>query len=141
MNRTPPISFLVDEDLSPELAKVAAARGYLAFSVTNMRKLRGRGDAVVARAALAQDRILVTRNTADYERIYQKHDIHPGLIFFAVSHGKLNKLHYQRVMLEMSIDVIEQDGEPIQQALYVSATGLTKGVKIKIDRFYLPDVA
>ena len=141
MNQTPPPSFLIDEDLSPELVKLAKTRGFQAFSVNHNKKLRGRGDSVVARAALANNRILVTRNALHFERIYQKQTVHPGLIIFATEHGKLNKVEYQLAMFDSAIDAIVEDGEPVQEAMYVRATQLTKGVQIKIDRFYLPDIA
>ncbi len=53
--------FLIDEDLSPALVAVAAKR---------ISSLIGRGDAVIARHAIANDCILVARNVVDFDEIY-----------------------------------------------------------------------
>lgn len=133
------ISFLIDEDLSPELAKVAKARGYLALSVQKLVKLRGRGDGVITKYDLDKDMILVTRNMIDFEALYADRPIHPGIVFFKVEHGKLNELKYQRAMMELAIDDIIES-EPIQQALLVLASGKPGRAKLTVDRYYLPDL-
>lgn len=136
----PPPSFLIDEDLSRELAKLVLARGFHALSVQNMVKLRGRGDIVIARFAIDKNMILVTRNRIDFEAIYDGNPIHPGAIFFVVEHPKLNELKYQRKMMDLAIDDVIAS-EPIQQALVVTAQGKPGGkVVLTVDRYDLPDL-
>jgi hypothetical protein len=127
--------------LSPELIEVAAARGYHALSVTLIHRLRGRGDHIVARYALDRDLVLITGNIADFERIYQEKEVHPGLIFFASSHTKLLALPYQQKMMELALDEIDTS-EPVQEVVYVAATALkSKRVKINIERYFLPELS
>lgn len=133
--------FLIDEDLSYELAEIAVARGYHALAVTRMRGLRGRGDQRIAKYAIDHDLILVTNNLVDFERIYDNRDYHPGLIAICSSDPKLRKLQYQRKMMEKAIDEVESK-EPIQELIYLFADGPLKGpVTLTIDRWYLPQLS
>jgi predicted nuclease of predicted toxin-antitoxin system len=133
------ISLLIDEDLSRELAKVAIARGFHALSVRNMQSLRGKDDGAIVRYAIKHNMILVTRNKADHEAILANIECHPGVVFFVVGHPKLNELKYQKAMMTLALDDIEE-AEPIQEALLVTASGKPGDFELIIDRYYLPDL-
>jgi predicted nuclease of predicted toxin-antitoxin system len=135
-----PSGILVDENLSPALADAAAVRGFAAQAVARLRKLRGRGDHVVARYAIDRDMILVTSDMIDFQRIYQQVEAHPGIVFF-VAHAKLRKKAWQLKMMEMALDEIEI-AEPVEQALVITATPDAGGfASLRVDRHHLPDVA
>jgi predicted nuclease of predicted toxin-antitoxin system len=133
------ISFLIDEDLSRELATEVQTRGYQCLSVQNMVRLRGKDDGAIARFVIANNMILVTRNMVDHEATFRKIECHPGVIFFVVEHPKLNERKYQKMMINSAIDNINLQGrEPVQEALLVRAAGKPGAVDITVDRYYLP---
>jgi predicted nuclease of predicted toxin-antitoxin system len=133
------ISLLIDEDLSRELAKVAITRGFHALSVRNMHSLRGKDDGAIVRYAIKHNMILVTRNKVDHEAILANIDCHPGVVFFVVGHPKLNELKYQKIMMDLALNDI-QDQEPVQEALLVTARGRPGNFEMTVDRYYLPDL-
>jgi predicted nuclease of predicted toxin-antitoxin system len=133
------ISLLVDEDLSRELAKVAIARGFHALSVRNMQSLRGKDDGAIVRYAIKHNMILVTRNKVDHEAILANIECHPGVVFFVVGHPKLNELKYQKIMMDLALNDIEEQ-EPVQEALLVTASGSPGHFELTIDRYFLPDL-
>jgi predicted nuclease of predicted toxin-antitoxin system len=133
------ISFLIDEDLSRELATEVQTRGYQCLSVQNMVRLRGKDDGAIARFVIANNMILVTRNMVDHEATFRKIECHPGVIFFVVEHPKLYERKYHKMMINSAIDNINLQGrEPVQEALLVRAAGKPGAVDITVDRYYLP---
>jgi predicted nuclease of predicted toxin-antitoxin system len=111
---------LIDECLSATLADIATHRGLVALAVNRLRRLRGRGDHVVARYALVNEYVLVTNNLVEFERIYQELEFHPGIVFFDCP-SKLRKKAWQAKMMEMALDELELE-DPVQQAIVISAT-------------------
>ncbi len=134
------ITFLMDEDVSPALVKLAMKRGFLARSVKNDTSLTGRGDHVISRYAIETNSILVTRNSADFRAIYLGYTVHPGLILFDSESTKLLKAANQCAMLDAVIDEIIDNGEPVQCALNVVIRTDAEVVYIDVDRYYLPDL-
>jgi predicted nuclease of predicted toxin-antitoxin system len=133
-----PISFLIDEDLSAKLAKVAKERGFHALATTQLPKLRGKDDGAVVRYATERQMILVTRNRIDHAEIYRLRDCHPGVVFFVSEHPKLNKLKYQLQMMALAISEIVED-EPVQQAITVTIRYTVNGkIEIAVEREELP---
>jgi predicted nuclease of predicted toxin-antitoxin system len=132
-------AFLIDEDLSAELADMATARGFHALAIVRIPRFRGRGDPVVARYALENDMILVTNNRVDFERVYLRKEVHPGLAFICAEHTKLRTLRYQKVMMQLILDEVEKDA-PVQEAIVVTARYGKKrcDVAITLERFHLP---
>jgi predicted nuclease of predicted toxin-antitoxin system len=118
-----PVGFLIDENLSPELATIAKARGFVALHVT-WAKLRRATDAKVARYAIANNMILVTNDLHDFRRIYQRKDLHPGLVFLRCGEDDLMSLEAQRHMFQGALQEVEH-AEPINEAILVrlDATG------------------
>lgn len=132
--------FLIDEDLSPELADMAIARGYTAFAVTRNFRLRGRSDHIIARYALDRELVVVTNNLVDFERIYQNKDYHPGLVFICSTRTKLRTKRYQLMMMEHVLDDIERECL-LQEALEIMAFEQDGEVRFQLDRYYLPELA
>ena len=60
------MKFLIDECLSPDLAKLARERGYPESTHVRWLGLAGGKDHVVTRRAVDAGYVLVTHNTADF---------------------------------------------------------------------------
>jgi predicted nuclease of predicted toxin-antitoxin system len=115
----PDLAFLIDENLTPDLAEMARQRGHHGLHVVWVgRRLRGRSDDVVARYALARDMVLVTNNLVDFRRIYRRRDLHPGIIFLSVTEPDIMDREAQCAMFEAALESIEKD-EPINEAVTV----------------------
>jgi predicted nuclease of predicted toxin-antitoxin system len=128
---------LIDENLSPALAGIAKARGYVALHVT-WAKLRRASDAKVARYAIANDMVLVTNDLHDFVRIYQRQELHPGIVFLRYMANELMSLETQRLMFEGALDQIERD-EPINEAILVRLDATRGGNwRRTIIRYFLP---
>ena len=111
------IKFLIDENLSPELARLAKARGFVALHVT-WAKLRRASDAKIARYAISNDMILVTNDLHAFARIYQRQKLHPGVVFLRYMDNELMSLETQRHMFEGALSQIERS-EPVNEAILV----------------------
>ena len=130
--------FLIDECLSQELADQAQKLGYFALAANRMGRLRKRDDYRVARYALDRDLILVTNDQFDFEAIYERLDIHPGIIFITAGRSKLRELPYQQAMFQMALDALE-DIEPINEAILLSARdGRRRRVDLNMRRYAFP---
>lgn len=74
-----PPRFLIDENLSPALARHLRGRlGYDAVHVNEIG-LAGQPDAALLERAIAEDRVIVTGNGLDFRRLARRSGRHPGL--------------------------------------------------------------
>jgi hypothetical protein len=80
-----PDALLLDEMFSPAIATDIAARGIDCRAVVTDPVLRALSDLEIFQAALAEDRVLVTNNVPDFERLLRAHEAAgnevPGLIY------------------------------------------------------------
>ncbi|MGH2850440.1 MAG: DUF5615 family PIN-like protein, partial [Solirubrobacteraceae bacterium] len=60
---------LVDEQLSPQLARLLRHRGHDVVSVRDLPALRGAGDRAVLDVAFEERRALITGNTWDFRHL------------------------------------------------------------------------
>lgn len=72
-------AFLIDECLSPVLAAVAQERGYHAMHVRDLG-LHGLKDHELMKPIISNDFVLVTNNRKDFIKLYQKEELHSGLV-------------------------------------------------------------
>jgi len=119
------LAFLIDENLSPDLATLAQARGYRALHVT-WAGLLGKPDHRVAEFAASKDFILVTNDLVDFQRIYRRRKDHPGIIFLWVLEPDLMDRETQEIMFEAGLAQAAQD-EPLNEAIYVQLEGYVGG--------------
>ena len=71
--------FLIDENLSPQLAHhLRAVHGYEAVHVNEIG-LQGASDPDVLARAVAENRIVVTNNAEDFRQLGRRTPDHPGL--------------------------------------------------------------
>jgi predicted nuclease of predicted toxin-antitoxin system len=80
-----PDALLLDEMFSPAIATDLAARGIDCRAVVADPVLRALSDLEIFQAALAEGRVLVTNNVADFESLRRAHEAAgkkvPGLIY------------------------------------------------------------
>src|SRR5690606_10943134 len=84
------VKFLIDECLSPELAKLARERGYAESNHVRWLGLAGAKDHAVTRRAVDDGYVLVTHNTADFRGLYGREELHVGLVTFNTAPGLMS---------------------------------------------------
>lgn len=73
------VKLLLDENLSPAAAIALAAAGIDAWHVRD-RGLAGTTDHELLDRAYAEDRILVTLNVGDFEKLVRERELHAGVV-------------------------------------------------------------
>ena len=91
--------WLIDECLSPALARVAAARSEQAWKV-NDRRLDRRPDPIIARWCVDHDCVMVTNNARDFRRIYAGLDLHLGLVLLLPTVERLDQVTLFEAILD-----------------------------------------
>jgi predicted nuclease of predicted toxin-antitoxin system len=84
------VKFLIDECLSPELAGIASARGFPESRHVTWLGMRSRKDWAIVSRAIREGFILVTNNTSDFTALYEREEIHPGLLCLNVARKRMN---------------------------------------------------
>jgi len=109
--------FLIDENLSPQLAHhLRAVHGYEAVHVNEIA-LQGATDPDVLARAVAEDRIVVTSNAEDFRQLGRRTPDHPGLA----------------VMLD-AVGLTQQLVLGVKLATVIEAAEITRGRLFEIDR-------
>ena len=109
--------FLIDENLSPQLAHhLRAVHGYEAVHVNEIG-LQGASDPDVLARAVAEDRIVVTSNAEDFRQLGRRMPDHPGLA----------------VMLD-AVGLAQQLELGVKLATAIEAAEITHGRLFEIDR-------
>ncbi|MBP0440477.1 DUF5615 family PIN-like protein [Tianweitania sediminis] len=128
------MKFLIDECLSPDLAKLARDSGYPESSHVRWLGLAGTKDHVVTRRAVDDGYVLVTHNTADFRGLYSREHLHVGLVAFNTAPG-LMSLDLQMRLFGLALS--ELDGEEAWNEV-LEITMDTERV-VTIERFDLPE--
>jgi predicted nuclease of predicted toxin-antitoxin system len=74
------VKLLLDENVSPQVAERLCKEDGLDACGVRDRGLLEATDAEVLEAAFAEDRILVTKNVDDFEKLAHGRDLHAGII-------------------------------------------------------------
>ncbi|MER8427038.1 MULTISPECIES: DUF5615 family PIN-like protein [unclassified Mesorhizobium] len=128
------MKFLIDECLSPELAKLARERGFPESSHVRWLGLAGAKDHMVTRRAVDDGYVLVTHNTTDFRGLYRREELHVGLVAFNTAPG-LMSLDLQRRLFLLALSELgggEAWNEVLEITVDVERT-------VTIERFNLPD--
>lgn len=112
------MKFLIDECLSPELAKIARDQGFVASTHVNWTGLQTSADWRIVKHAVEKDFILVTNNTTDFKRIVRREGIHAGLVCLNAEHP-LMSLKVQRYLFKSALNVLEAV-EPVNEVIEVT---------------------
>lgn len=122
------MKFLIDECLSPELAKIAKREGYGETSHIVWMKLSGRKDWELKPIIVDGDWTFVTKNSVDFRGPgdkpgsrgqYADVAIHAGLICLNGPVGMA--LDLQVELFETALEELRADGDLVNQVLEVSA--------------------
>jgi predicted nuclease of predicted toxin-antitoxin system len=111
--------FLIDECLSPELARAAMERGFPATHVV-YRKLQGTADHDLLKIAEAEGWVIVTNNGKDFLDLYKNLDLHLGLII--VVPGSLG-MPKQVELFNKVLDEIELMADIVNKVVEVFSDG------------------
>lgn len=101
------------------IAVALRARGVDVCHVRD-RDLLGASDAVVLERALEEDRILVTINVLDFEKLAKARDLHAGIVLVERS-GLLRD--EQAALLDAVLSVLEPHGPMVNEVLHVALDG------------------
>jgi hypothetical protein len=135
------MKLLIDECLSPELAKRAQNRGHGASSHVVWLKRSGWKDWNLTRFILEGDWTFVTRNALDFrgpafapgsKGTYADVEIHAGLICLNGPEGM--NLDMQLELFELALDEIS-DGDLVNKVLEIT---LREDSLIRVSRYALP---
>lgn len=114
------MKFLIDECLSPVLARIARDRGFPLSTHVTWLGLRSKSDWVIVRRAVQDGYVLVTNNTADFTPLIHREDIHAGLICLKVAPGLMNQA-VQEILFEVALDRLAGE-EPINDVIEITLT-------------------
>lgn len=99
------MQFLIDECLTPALARDAIDRGFLLSSHVVWRGLQGAADWQVCRYAMAHGFVLVTNNVMDFKKLYRRQATHPGLICLTLDRSEMSR-PAQRRLFAAALDAL-----------------------------------
>lgn len=125
--------FLIDECLSPELAKLARAHGHPGSTHITWIGLAGAKDWTVTRRAVDDGYVFTTNNTADFVALYGREELHAGLVCLNAAAGT-NSLELQCRLFLLAI-VELGSAEPCNEVLEITASA--EGV-VEVSRYALP---
>jgi predicted nuclease of predicted toxin-antitoxin system len=118
------MKFLIDEDLSPRVARYLCENFCFDAVAVRDRGLLGASDSEVLDYAIAEDRILVTANVRDFERLASTVEIHGGIVL--VEEGDL-LLAEQLSLIAVVVQIIELEiaagKDLINRTIYASSFG------------------
>lgn len=118
------MKFLIDEDLSPKVAERLRMDDGLDVIHVRDRGLLGEPDPVILQSAYDEDRILVTANVKDFQRLARARELHPGIVL--VLDGSLSRSEQldlmQMVVVELEQELLDER-DMINRVLEIEANG------------------
>lgn len=127
------MKFLIDECLSPELVTLARARGFHESTHVAWLGMRSRKDWTILRRAVKDGFILVTNDAVDFRLLYEREEVHAGLVCLNVAPG-LMSLAVQKFLFQFALDQIGGN-EPVNEALELT---LSAEGELLMERYALP---
>lgn len=127
------MKFLIDECLSPELVALARARGFHESTHVTWLGMRSRKDWTIVRRAVKDGFILVTSNTVDFKPLYEREEVHAGLLCLNVAPG-LMALEVQKSLSLFALEQVAVN-EPVNEILELTVTA--EG-EVILERYALP---
>ena len=118
------MKFLIDENLSPKVAERLRVDDKLDAIHLRDRGLLGVSDAVVLQRAYDEDRILVTANVKDFQRLARVREIHPGIVLFL--DGALSRNDQLALMRKVVVEITQEgleEQDMVNRVLEIEANG------------------
>jgi predicted nuclease of predicted toxin-antitoxin system len=98
-----------DEDLSPTLVQVAAKRGFVA-TCNRDRGMLGATDPHLRRVVRAESFVFVTDNASDFRPMYERDDVHPGLVVLPGTVPRRRQQELARIVIDFIVDSASHTG-------------------------------
>jgi predicted nuclease of predicted toxin-antitoxin system len=121
------MKFIIDEDLSPRVARYLCQEFCFDAIAVRDRGLLGATDPEVLEYAFNEDRILVTANVRDFEKLAAAIEIHAGIIL--IQEGDLLATE-QIELITRAVQVLQAENaigkDLINRVLYISISGTAK---------------
>lgn len=125
------MKFIIDEDLSPRVARYLCQEFCFDAIALRDRGLLGATDPEVLEYALNEDRILVTANVRDFEKLAAVIEIHAGIIL--IQEGDL-LVTEQIELINTVVGFLQAETaigkDLINRVLYVSIFGTAKFINL-----------
>jgi predicted nuclease of predicted toxin-antitoxin system len=99
-----------DEDLSPTLVQVAHELGFEG-TCNRDRDVLGVSDAALRQLVQREGFVLVTDNASDFRPMYQREDVHPGLIVVPAGYGRATQRILTRDVISWISGVALESGQ------------------------------
>ena len=118
------MKFLIDEDLSPKVAERLRIDEGLDVVHIRDRGLLGESDAVVLQRAYDEDRILVTANVKDFQRLARARELHSGIVLFM--DGALSRNEQLALMRKVVVEIAQEgleEQDMVNRVLEIEANG------------------
>ena len=111
---------LLDENISPWVSVTLSGEdGFDACGVRDRGLLKA-SDKAVLEKAFVEDRILVTKNVKDFEKLARAAELHAGIIF--IEAGDLVR-EEQLQVIRQAVSFIKRHGAMLNQVLRISPDG------------------
>ncbi|MGI0481440.1 DUF5615 family PIN-like protein [Geminocystis sp. CENA526] len=118
------MKFLIDEDISPAIARYLCEQFLMDAVAVRDRGLLGKSDRYILEYAFNEQRILVTANIVDFEKFASLLEVHFGMIFFL--EGDLLRQE-QMELIQKAVTTIQgelkEEKDMMNRVLYISRSG------------------
>ncbi len=121
------MKFIIDEDLSPRVARYLCQEFCFDAIAVRDRGLLGATDPEVLAYAFEEDRILVTANIRDFEKLAAVVEIHAGIVL--IKEGDLlaaEQIELIAVVVRVLQAEINIGRDLINRVLYISISGVAR---------------
>lgn len=127
------MKFLIDECLSPELVAIARRRGFHESAHVMWLGMTSKKDWTIVRRAVLDDFVLVTNNSVDFRALYEREELHAGLVCLNLAPGMM-RLENQKSLFVLALDEIGA-ALPVNEAIEIT---LGDEGSIIFERYALP---
>ncbi|WP_347566238.1 DUF5615 family PIN-like protein [Scytonema sp. UIC 10036] len=118
------IKFLIDEDLSPAVARYLCTEHFIDAIAVRDRGLLGAKDYQVLEYAFNEERIIITANVRDFEKFARTTEIHAGIVF--ICQGDLSR-NEQITVVQEAVNAINDElkvgRDMLNRVLYIEEDG------------------
>ena len=121
------MKLLLDEDISPNIARILCQQMLVDAVAVRDRGLLGVSDKKVLEYAFNEDRIVVTANVKDFEKFARSVEVHAGIVL--IEEGDLlrqEQLTICQEAVELILQEIALGRDMINRVLYISIDGTNK---------------
>jgi predicted nuclease of predicted toxin-antitoxin system len=121
------MKFIIDEDVSPRVARYLCQEFCFDAIAVRDRGLLGATDQQVLDYAFNEDRILVTANVRDFEKLAAAAEIHAGIVLML--DGDLlvaEQLKVMTMVVRALQAEIETGKDLVNRVLYISISGIVR---------------